>query len=109
MNIYVVLFFLLFIKKIYSFLIVSIKVTAVDDCIKSISLEDENIYMGDINNCNLNENIEEKIIPYEIGQKINFIIYDIGGECYLRVDVKVNEQYISSNKKKFWRLNFLTK
>ena len=105
MNIYVTLLFLLFINKIYSFLILSLKVKEVDDCLKSINLDNRIIYRGNDNKCALNENIEERIIPYEIGQEIKFIIHDIGGDCFLGVDVKVNDQYdqyISSYESNFW-------
>ena len=108
MNIYSAYIFILIFYQIYSFLIVSMNVKSVDDCIKSINLDNKNIYMRNNNNCDCrdeskNEDIEERIIPYEIGQTINFIIYDIGGDCHLGVEVKVNDRDISTyERRNFW-------
>ena len=82
----------------------------VDDCIKSIKLENNTIlyYRTRLdceyveNNDNRNEYYFEQI-PYEIGQRVNIEILDVGGECYLTAKVKVNEYEIYSNNRNFWK------
>ena len=69
----------------------------VDDCIKSIKLEDNTfLYYRtrtdceyDENNDNINEYHFDRI-PYEIGQKLNIEVLDVGGSCFLDASVKIN-------------------
>ena len=107
MSIYLAFIFLLCINKIFSFLIVALKIIKADDCIKSITLDNDYIYFRSNDNCDCGdpnniENIEEKTIPYEIGQILNVTLYDIGGACSLQADVIVNYCDISSYEKEFW-------
>ena len=82
----------------------------VDDCIKSIKLENNTIlyYRTRLdceyvqNHDNRNEYYFEQI-PYEIGQRVNIEILDVGGECFLTAKVKVNEYEIYSNNRNFWK------
>ena len=87
------------------------EIISVDDCIKSIKLEDNNIlYYRTSNNCIYDENDNKRNeeyyfeqIPYELSQKLNIEIYDLGGQCFLKAYVKVNDYKIYTNKKNFWK------
>ena len=107
-----VVFFLFSFPIIYSFLILSMEVKNVDDCIRKIDLvgqtnlyeRGENITCDHLKGKNLDYNkpIFEPI-PYEIGQKIKIIIGDEGiGECYFKMDISVNNKIINESDMKFW-------
>ena len=80
-----VVLFLFYFQRIYSFLIISMEVKKVDDCIRKIELDDETkLYERDNNKSCLNGNLDYNKplfdpIPYEIGQKIKIVIGDVGG------------------------------
>ena len=82
----------------------------VDDCIKSIKLEDNTfLYYRtrtdceyDENNDNINEYHFDRI-PYEIGQKLNIEVLDVGGSCFLDASVKINDYIIYTNNKNLWK------
>ena len=103
--------FLLFLfKKINAFFIISMEILNVDDCIKRIKLEDNTIlYYRTRQDCYFNINADNKNeyyfeqIPYELGQKLNIEVYDVGGECFLSANVKVNQFNIYTNEKNFWK------
>ena len=86
------------------------EIIKVDDCIKSIKLEDNTILYSrtrsdclfDENNDNKNEYHFEEI-PYEIGQKINIDVYDKGDNCFFEAKVIINGHQIKTNDKKFWK------
>ena len=68
----------------------------VDDCIKSIKLENNTIlYHRTRHDCEYSQNTDNKKeyyfeqIPYELGQKLNIDVYDIGGSCFLTAKVKI--------------------
>ena len=103
-----VVLFLFSFQRIYSFLIISMEVKKVDDCIRKIELDDETkLYERDNNNpckcgnLNYNKPIFEPI-PYEIGQKIKIVIGDNGGWCFFKIDISVNNDTIEANDMKFW-------
>ena len=101
---------LFLLKKINSFFIISMEVIDVDDCIKSIKLESNTILYNRIReDCRYSEDADNKNeyyfeqIPYEIGQKLNIEIYDIGGQCFLSAYVKINNHIIYTNELNFWK------
>ena len=104
-----VIFFLFSIQRIYSFLILSMEVKRVDDCIRKIELDDgTNLYERDSNtecfhtNFDYNNPIFESI-PYEIGQTIKIVIGDPGGyECFFKMDISLNNKIINESDMKFW-------
>ena len=86
------------------------EVINVDDCIKSIKLESNTILYNRIReDCRYSEDADNKNeyyfeqIPYEIGQKLNIEIYDIGGQCFLSAYVKINNHIIYTNELNFWK------
>ena len=112
MEFYFKAIFLIFIfQKINSFLIISMIVKKVDDCIREIELDDEIIlYKRDDDiTCeyshghNLDYNIPIfEPIPYEIGQKIKIVIGDKGGTCGFRMEIFINNNTFKNDDKKFW-------
>ena len=70
---YFIYIVLLFFNNIFSFLIISIEILDADECIKSIDLDNYNLYTREDDDCDWGtpekiKNIEKKIIPYEFGQ-----------------------------------------
>ena len=112
------LYFIYFIfgfQRIKPFLIVSMIVKKVDDCIRKIELDDgTNLYERNNSlkcdhlqgkNLDYNKPIFEPI-PFEIGQKIKIIIGNIfgpkGDNCGLNMDVFVNNNILENMNTKFW-------
>ena len=82
----------------------------VDDCIKSIKLEDNTILYNRTHpdckhdkNANNKEEYHFEEIPYEIDQKLNIDVYDIGGSCFLKAKATINNLDIYTNDKNFWK------
>ena len=111
---YLISFIFVF-QRINSFLIVSMIVKKVDDCIKKIELDDgTNLYERDENSLcdysngnNLDYNIPIfEPIPYELGQKIKIVIGDkgrtTGNVCGFNMDVFVNNKTINNMSAIFW-------
>ena len=104
-----VLFIFIF-QTINSFLIISIIVKTVDDCIRKIELDDgTNLYERDNITCRYygGNNLDYNIpifdpIPYEIGQKIKIVIGDIGTNCFFKLDIFVNIENKINDDIKFW-------
>ena len=112
MEFYFKAIFLIFIfQGVGSFLIMSVIVKKVDDCIREIELDDEIIlYKRDddiICECSHGNNLDYNIpifepIPYEIGQKIKIVIGDKGWTCGFRMEIFVNNNTFKNDDKKFW-------
>ena len=76
--------FFLHLDKIKGFFIISLEIVSVDDCIKRIKLGGNILYVRNIpdTNCDIHEHYFEGI-HYEIGQKLNIEVLDVGGSCFL--------------------------
>ena len=104
LNVNVVVFLFCF-QRIYSFLIISMEVKGVDDCIRKIEFDDgTNIYEKNNNfNCLSGYDIPTfEPLPYEIGQKIKIVIGDNGGACGFRMEIFINNNTFKNDDKKFW-------
>ena len=95
------IFLIINFTKIKAFLIISMEIIRVDDCVSKINLEDKAIFEN--NNCDI-KHYEKFEISYEIGQKINIEVYDIGcGWCYLDAKINVyNINSITAYQREFW-------
>ena len=77
-------------------------VKKVDDCIRKIELDDgTNLYLRNNITCDylVGQNLDYNIpifepIPYELGQKIKILIGDREGECFLKMDVFINNNLL---------------
>ena len=108
-----VVLFLFTFHRIYSFLILSMEVKKVDDCIRKIQLDDDIILFekekydnecSSLEKYNYNELIVNPI-PYDIGQKIKVIVGDKDykkNHCGLNMDISVNNNSIKNDDIKFW-------
>ena len=91
-----------------SFLIISMSLVEVDDCIMKIYLEDNTIlYNKDsMADCFIDTEIYKDPlftpIPYDIRQKIYIEVGDVGGACGVKIIVHVNNNDIINEDKKFW-------
>ena len=99
---------ILILPRINTFLLISMEVTYVDDCIRQILLEDGTILYNRGNdeclcaNFNYNSPLFNQI-PYDLEQKIKIIIGDIGGKCGLNMNVYVNNNnIIKTSDSQFW-------
>ena len=107
---YIFTIFIFIIQRMNSFLIISLKINIIDDCIRKIELVDNAIlYERDRDDCpyeasHTHYDIPE-IIPYEIGQKIKIVIRDNGafkGICGINVDIIINNNTIKNDNLEFW-------
>ena len=112
-------FFLIFpFQRINSFLIISMIVKKVDDCIRKIDLDEKiNLYVRNNITCNhfRGENLDYNKpifapIPYELGQKIRIEVGDNGinnmnGDCYFDMDIFINNRTLNNNNKELWECN----
>ena len=99
---------LLNLPRINSFLLISMEVIYVDDCIRQILLEDGTILYNRgsaeclLGNYNYNRPIFNQI-PYDFDEKIKIVIGDIGGVCGLNMKVYVNNNnIIKTSDSQFW-------
>ena len=89
------------------FLIISMEIIEVDDCIGKIYLEDNTIlYERNYQFCDgpqieYPNPIVDKI-PYDIGQKIFIDLVDLGTLCRLKIKVYVNNIAINNDDSIFW-------
>ena len=105
----VILFIFVF-QEIISFLIISMEVKKVDNCIRKIELDDgTSLYVRYDTTCNYNSgnNLDYNIpifepLPYEIGHKIKIVIGDKGGGCFFKMDIFVNNETKIKDDIKFW-------
>ena len=94
--------------RINSFLILSMNVIIVDDCIRIIELDDgTNLFENKNDRCYITEVADYHSplfapIPYEISQKIKIVVGDVEGECYLKMDVFINNKTLKNDDIKFW-------
>ena len=103
-------FYLIYIfHRINSFLIISMKVLKVDDCIRKIELDDgTNLFEKNDGSCWVSRNGEGynspifAPIPYDIGQKIKIVIGDIDRQCYLKMDIFINNKTLKNDDINFW-------
>ena len=90
---------------------VSFEIISVNDCIEKIFLNESNTLYTKDTNCRCNSNIKcidkTESISYEIGQKINIDVYDLGGGGGINAKVKLNNYgiSISTKDKQFWGCN----
>jgi len=103
------IYFIYIFHRINSFLILSMNVLAVDDCIRKIELDDgTNLFENNNDICYVTRDgtgYNSPLftpIPYEIGQKIKIIIGDISGECYFKMDIFINNKALKHDDIKFW-------
>ena len=99
--------FFLYLDKIKGALIISLEIINVDNCIYSIKLDNTNVlYQKETydTNCDTHEHYLQGI-HYEIGQKLNIDVIDIGGQCFLIANIRVYgyNYAIYTNDKKFWK------
>ena len=99
------IFLIIFLSKINAFLIISLDILNVDDCVTSIYKDNDPIFINQ--NCKLNDNYKNyfhKVISYDIGQSITIEVFDQGGgHCNLQAEIKVyNYMEITINEKEFW-------
>ena len=102
--------FLFIIRKTKSFLIISMSLLSVDDCLKKIYLDEGSIlYQRLTGGCSFNGLSYNTIlfapIPYDIGQTIYVDIGDIGGECGIKIITNINNNQINPEDpeaKKCW-------
>ena len=102
-----ILLLICIIQRINLFLIISMKLRRVDDCLRKIELDDGTILYEQNNaKCDFDENsvYEMPIFTYELGQIIKIIIGDHGGGCGFFADIFVNNMDIFMNNiyKQFW-------
>ena len=109
MKLYInVFFFICLFQRIYPFIIISMEVKKVDDCIIKIELDNETNLYERYNNMKCDYRILDynipifDPIPYEIGQQIKIVIGDYGGPCLFKMDIYVNNQIIKEDDMKFW-------
>jgi len=84
------------------FLIISLKILNVDDCVSKVKLENNIIFQN--NNCHNEPKFKFIEISYEIGQTLNIEVNDSGGiACSLKSIINVYNIYnITMDKKEFW-------
>ena len=104
--------FFLYLDKIKGALIISLEIINVDTCIYSIKLDNTNaLYQKETydTNCDTHEYYLQEI-RYEIGQKLNIDVIDIGGFCFLMANIRVNgyNYAIYTNDKKFGNVKIVT-
>ena len=107
---YSFIFLIFMLQRINPFLIISMKVNQVDDCIRKIELDNEiTLFERDNITCDYfqGNNLDYNIpifppIPYEIGQKIKIIIGDIGGDCFFDMEIFINNKTIKNDNIKLW-------
>ena len=95
------------IQKTKSFLIVSMSLLYIDDCIEKIYFEDGTIlYERTTEICHIDHfrynNPIVSLIPYDIGQIIYVEVGDVCGECGIKMIVNVNDNPINPETRKFW-------
>ena len=112
MGFFVNVIFLVFIfQRIYSFLIISMTIKKLDDCIRKIELDDGIVlFEKETSRCTVKEEYtyNEPIfgpIPYEIGENIKIIVGDATQGCGLRMEILVNNNKLADNNIKFWKCN----
>ena len=110
MGFFVNVIFLVFIfQRIYSFLIISMTIKKLDDCIRKIELDDGTVlFEKETSKCSVLEKYtyNEPIfgpIPYEIGENIKIIVGDATQGCGLRMEILVNNNKLADNNIKFWK------
>ena len=96
------IFLIFYLENVKAFINISLNITNVDDCIHSVKLENDNILYQRIPPSCIKKKFFEDI-HYEIGQKLNIEISDIGGKCFFIAYVKVNEHIIYTNDANFWK------
>ena len=101
------IFFFIIIQKTRTFLIVSMSISYVDDCLKKILLNNNTIlYYKSDDICGSEfqsyDNPLFEPIPYEIGEIINVYIEDVGCYCGLQITTNVNDNQISTDNGNFW-------
>ena len=100
--------FIFVFQEINSFLIISMIINKVDNCIRKIELEDgTNLFEKNTRGCAVSENYlyNEPLIdpiPYEIGQKIKIVIGDSGESCFFKMDIFINNNSLKNDDIKFW-------
>ena len=108
---FILLCLILVIQKTNPFLIISMKLKEIDDCIQKIVLieEGKTLFEKDNSDCfNVNEPASSYRDPlfepiiYELGQTIEFEIGDLYGECGFEVEIKINNQIINDDQKEMW-------
>ena len=76
------------------------------DCIKKAYCENTILFnFNDEDDCDDDHNYINPLfskINYELGKKINFILYNHSKNAYLKITVYVNEYTIKINHQKFW-------
>ena len=110
MSFYFSFFYLIYIfHRINSFLILSMNVLAVDDCIRKIELDNgTNLFEKNDGSCwgtDHGEGYNSPIfdpIPYDIGQKIKIVIGDVLGICYLKMNIFINSKTLKNDDINFW-------
>ena len=99
-NIIILILFSYLFLKIDSTFYLNITVIQVDDYVKRVFNENnDTIYESRGNN---NNRPIVKLFPYEIGEKLYFDMYDIGGEGYVSFIAYINEYTIKPEHQKFW-------
>ena len=104
---YLILVFCIFaLQRINPFLIISMNINNVDDCLRKVELDDGTVlYEKEGIECEYNLAIvyEIPMFIYELGQKIKLIIGDYGGGCGFNVDIFVNDKaIIKPHYEKLW-------
>ena len=105
-------------QRINSFLIISMIVKKVDDCIRKIDLDEKiNLYVRNNITCDhfRGENLDYNKpifapIPYGLGQKIRIEVGDNGinnmnGDCYFDMDIFINNRIINKYNIELWECN----
>ena len=103
------IYFIYIFHRINSFLILSMKVLKVDDCIRKIELVNgTNLFEKNDGSCWVAEHGEGynsplfDPIPYDIGQKIKIVIGDVVGQCYFKMDIFINNKTLKNDDINFW-------
>ena len=103
---FITIFFIF--QKTKSFLIISMSLLYIDDCIEKIYFEDVTIlYKRSSGSCafdhfRYNNPIVSSSIPYDIGQIIYVEIGDISTECGIKMSVNVNNNPINPENINYW-------
>ena len=102
----IISFFPLFIHGIESKAYVSMKLINVNDCLYNIYFKNNTLFKYTYHSCNKNVNYSNPIVDkklYEFGNNITFVIHDIAGTSFIKMDIYINEYIINCYHQKFWK------